>query len=444
MVQVRTEGESYLSKFQSFQRGACGPAWIRKIREEGISRFESTGFPNTRHEDWKYTNVAPIARASFTPVWDCSDGLQPTADVEAFTIDLPGWSNLVFLNGVYCPDLSILPTSSVKDVASSLAEAIAEDEGLAGQHLARYVSFEDNGFTALNTAFIQDGSFIHVADGVSLDAPIHLLFLVTAEETIVSHPRNLIILGEGSGATVVESYVGLADGPSFTNTVTEVVLADGAHLDYYKLQRESRQAFHVSTTQVHQGRESQFSSFYLDLGARLGRNNLNVVLDGDGGACSLNGLYITGDRQHIDNHTTVDHQKSYTPSRQLYKGVLDGKSRAVFNGKVIARRGTHQVDAHQTNKNLVLSDGAEVNTKPQLEIFADDLKCSHGATVGQLDEEMIFYMNSRGISPDAARRFLTYGFAHEVIRQVKSDEMGRLLEQMVRARLQDGLEALSG
>ncbi|MFQ5873674.1 MAG: Fe-S cluster assembly protein SufD, partial [Dehalococcoidia bacterium] len=441
-----TEGSSYLSQFEAFRRGvgASGSEWLRQVRDAALSRFEVIGFPTTRHEDWKYTNVAPIARTRFLAAWDCTDGARPVSEVGAFTVDRPGWSNLVFLNGAYAGDLSSLSAMPEGVLVGSLAEAIASKSAIVQQHLAQYAQIDDNGFAALNTAFIQDGAFVYVPDGVALEQPIHLLFISAMKEAVVSHPRNLIVLGRGSSATVVESYVGLTDGASFTNVVTEVVVGEAGQIDYYKLQREGRKGFHISTTQVHQGRDSQVSSFYLDVGARLGRNNLNVMMDADGGSCSLNGLFITGGQQHIDNHTAVDHAKSYTKSRQLYKGILDGKSRAVFNGKVVARRGTHQVDAHQTNRNLLLADRAEVNTKPQLEIFADDLKCSHGATVGQLDEEAIFYMNSRGIGRNAARRFLIGGFAREVIDCIRMDEVKELVERVVTERLQIGLESPDG
>ena len=447
MVQVRTQGTSYLHQFEAFRRGigSAGPEWLQRVREEGLSRFEATGFPTTRHEDWKYTNVAPIARANFLPAWDCPDGALSAAEVGTLIVDRPGWSNLLFLNGSYAEEFSFVSAMPDGVVVGSLAEALAANLAPIQQHLAQYASYQDNGFTALNTAFLRDGAFVYVPPGTSLESPIHLVFVSgVGEEAVIAHPRNLIILGDGSGATVVENYISLVDGPSFTNTVTEVVLGDGTNLDYYKLQRESQQSFHVGTTQVYQGRESQFSSFHLDLGARLGRNNLNMVLDADGGSCTLNGLYISTGQQLIDNHTTVDHLKSYTRSRQMYKGILDGKSRAVFNGKVIARNGTHQVDAHQTSRNLLLSDHAQVSTKPQLEIFADDLKCTHGATVGQLDEEAVFYLNSRGISTKGARRFLTNGFARDVLSRIKSEEVAKVIEEIVLARLRDGLESLAG
>ncbi len=439
MVQVREGWGTYLTQFNALQSdtGAEAPSWLRRIREEAITRFKEIGFPTRRDEDWKYTNVAPIAKARFVPSWECRNGRQPVAGVTASTAKSSGWVELAFVGGDFAPALSSVPELPPGARVMSLASALVQDDDLVQPHLARYADLRDNGFIALNTAFIRDGAFIYVPEGVTLDATVHVLFSASAgDEATISHPRNLIVLAEGSSAAVMESYEGPGQGPYFTNVVTEVVLGPGARLDYYRLQREGREAYHVSATRVDQGRDSRFTSFYMDLGGRLGRNDLKVSLGGEGGSCSLNGLYLIGDHQHIDNHTTVDHQSSFTPSRQLYKGILDGHSRAVFNGKVIARRGTHQVDARQTNKNLLLSEYSQVNTKPQLEIFADDVKCTHGATVGQLDEEAVFYLSSRGIGREAARLLLTYGFAQDVLSQVESDEIRRLLDGLVQERLQ--------
>ena len=439
MVQVRKGRETYLTQFNSLHSdpGTQAPSWLRRIREEAITRFKEIGFPTTRDEDWKYTNVAPIARAEFVPSWECSNGRQPSAGVTDSTAKSHGWIELAFVGGDFASALSSVPELPTGARVMSLASALVQEADLVQPHLARYADIRENGFVALNTAFIRDGAFIYVPEGVTLEVTIHVLFSAsTGGEATVSYPRNLIVLAEGSRAVVMESYEGPGQGPYFNNVVTEVVLGSEARLDYYRLQREGPEAYHVSATRVDQGQDSRFTSFYMDLGGRLGRNDLKVSLRAEGSSCSLNGLYLTGDHQHIDNHTTVDHQSSFTPSRQLYKGILDGHSRAVFNGKIIARKGTHQVDAHQTNKNLLISEDSQVSTKPQLEIFADDLKCTHGATVGQLDEEALFYLNSRGIGQEAARLFLTYGFAQGVLSQIESDEIRRLFEDLTQERLQ--------
>ena len=424
-VQVRRAHEAYTSQFESFTNdpGTAAPEWLSRFRAKGFARFEAHGFPTTRHEDWKYTNVASIGRTRYVHARDCTDAAPSKAEVEGLFIGEPGWSSLVFLNGIFNDKLS----SIVHDSVGSLAGAI--DSETVRKHLGSYADLESNGFIGLNSAFIEDGAYVHLPAGVCLDSPIHLVFVTSAEEAVVTYPRNLIVLEKGSRAAIIESYIG--DGPSFTNTVTEAVVGEDARLEHFKLQREGGEAFHIGTTQVHQGRNSRASVFSLDVGARLGRNDLNVDMEGEAGESVLNGLFITNEGQHIDNHTSVDHASSFTRSRQLYKGILDGRSKAVFNGKVVARQGTHQVDAHQTNRNLLLAERAEVNTKPQLEIFADDLKCSHGATVGQLDDEAIFYLNSRGVSAEDARRFLVRGFAQEVIDTVGIEKVKGLIEGVV-------------
>ena len=437
MVQVNTR-DNYLSPFSSFEGsvGAKGPGWLHRVRAEALSCFEAKGFPTTREEDWKYTNVSSLAGGAFTPGWECRSGEAALADMAPFTFGESNWHHLVFVNGVYAPNLSSISRLPERARVGRLAEAITSDPGTVQQHLAQYAHYQENGFTALNTAYLHDGAFIQVPDGQLVEEPIHLLYITDAgEEAIVSYPRNLIILGKEAVANIIESYVCLSDKPSLTNAVTEVVAGPGSRVHYFKLQREGSRAFHISTTQVHQERDSQFLSLCLDAGGRLVRNNLNVVLDADGGQCTLNGLYFTADQQHVDNHTMVDHIGSHTTSDQLYKGILNGRSKAVFNGKVLVRRGAVQTDAHQTNNNLLLSEHAEANTKPQLEIFTDDVKCAHGATVGQLDAEALFYMNSRGISPASARVLLTYGFAQHVIDRIGIERIRVAVNEIVLARL---------
>ncbi len=444
MVQVQSEALPYQSQFQTFRGSAGGPAWLRQLRDRGMAAFEASGFPSNRHEDWKYTNVTPIVRARFTPGWDCASSVASASEVKNLIIDQPDWTTLVFINGLFSNSLSSVSGLSDSLVIGNLAESAELNPELVRRYLTQMASLEDGGFTALNTAFLRDGAFIYIPDGTTLEKPIQLIFVSTSDEAaLVTHPRNLVVLGQHSSATIVEDYITLGAGTHFTNTVTEVMLGVEAQMEYYKFQRESDEAFHVGTTQIDQGKRSRVFSFFMGVGARLARNNLNVIMDGDGGECNLDGLYVTGGQQHIDNHTMVDHVGSYTRSRQLYKGILDGESRAVFNGKVVARRDTHQVDAHQINKNLLLSNQAEVNTKPQLEIFADDLKCSHGATVGQLDEDAIFYMNSRGIGRLEASRFLSRGFAQDVISSVKTEEVGRIIEAIVESRLRDETDSLT-
>ena len=312
-----------------------------------------------------------------------------------------------------------------------MASALRELPDLVEPHLKRQASEQPNGFVALNNGFLRDGGVVHVPSGVAVSTPILLSY--TAEESqtpSMAHPYNLIVLERGARAAVIELYGG-ADGMYLSNSVTEIVVGEGARLEWYKVQMEGPGAYHVGTTNVSLAGNGAFSSFTLDLGARIARNDLSVRLEGEGAACEMNGLYLVSGNGHVDNHTSVDHKSSFTPSRQLYKGVLAGSSRAVFNGKVIARRGTHQVDARQTNNNLLLSNRAMVDTKPQLEIFADDLQCSHGATVGQLNEDELFYLASRGIGPGEARRILTFGFAKAVVAKAPNDRVRNYLTTLV-------------
>ena len=308
--------------------------------------------------------------------------------------------------------------------------------------LARSADYSENAFTALNTAFISSGAFLFISKGVSIDAPIHLLFIADVKEkAVASFPRILIVAEKGSSATVIESYASAHEEVYFTNAVVEIRLEDGARLNYYKVQRENSKAFHIATTQAELGRNSSFNSTTVTLGAQLSRHNINVALDNEGAECWVDGLYIVGSGQHADTHSLIDHRKPHCTSHQLYKGILDGKSRAVFNGKVFVHENAQQTDAMQTNKNLLLSNEARVDTKPQLEIFADDVKCAHGATVGQLEEEELFYLSSRGLHPIIARNLLTYGFAEEVIEKIKVESIKAQLDEAVLNRLHANLEA---
>ena len=428
MVQVRSSEHSFVSEFEALQARDEGsaPDWLQSLRRDALREFESLGFPTTRDEDWKYTNVAPIARQRFTLA---RGGDYASSSISS--LDAPG---LRFVGGK-CASGTDLVDGAAQIKATSLARAISESSKALESLLSNNPAHVANGFVSLNRAFLEDGGFIRVPAGANVSTPILLSFL--AEQIPIpsmAHPHNLIIIEKGATAVVVEHYAG-SDGVSLTNAVTNIVLEEGARLAWYKVQEEGPEAYHVSTTNVTLARDSAFTSFTLDLGARIARNDLSVSLEGEGAECTMNGLYVASGNGHVDNHTSVDHTASFTPSRQLYKGVLTDNARAVFNGKIIARRGTHQVDAHQTNNNLLLSDRSMVDTKPQLEIFADDLKCSHGATVGQLDEEAIFYLASRGIGPAQSRRILTYGFAEAVLALAPDTRIREYMSGLVREKL---------
>jgi Fe-S cluster assembly protein SufD len=434
------EAESYLADFDRQAQAAAGqePAWLRERRQAAMARFAAVGFPTTRQEDWKYTNVAPIARQPFHLAAAASEAVQPAA-IAPFGFGQAGWSQLVFVDGRYAPALSSLAGLPAGARVASLAEALADDAALLEGHLGHHADDAASGFTALNTAFLHDGALVYVPSGQSATAPIHLLFVSTAGDPLAAtHPRVLIVLGPLSAATVVESYVALGAGPYLTNAVSELVLGEGAQLTHYKVMRESTAAYHIGTTQVYQPRDSVLTSFSIALGAQLARNGLNVLLDAEGADCTLKGLYLVDGTRHVDNHTSIDHARPHGTSRELYKGILDGKARGVFNGKVVVRPDAQKTDAQQTNKNLLLSEDATIDTKPELQIFADDVKCAHGAAVGQLDPQAVFYLRSRGLAPATARRLLTYGFASEITNQIQIEPLRAQLDALLLATVEAG------
>lgn len=414
------------------------PAWFINLLENAGARYEQLDFPTTRDEEWKYTNVAPILKATYRQTSDQAD--LGDGFVAPFTFEESRRSQLVFLNGKYSDafsDLSGLPEGIV---AGNLARALVEHPRLVSEYLAAEAGYQDDAFTALNTAQISDGAFLFIPKIV--ETPIHLLFISTSEpeeEPIVSHPRILLVAAEGAIASIIESYVSPGAGVYFTNAVTEVYASAGSVITHYRLQQESERAFHIATTEVLQERGSNYSSYAVSLGGEIVRHNLNVNLSDERSESTIDGLYVVSGRQHVDNHTSIDHRKPHCTSHQLYKGILDGEARAVFNGKVFVRAGALLTDAHQLNKNLVLSSSATVDTKPQLEIFADDVKCSHGAAVGQLEDEELFYLAARGINPVRARALLTYGFAEEVISKIKLKSVRDQLDTAVLEKLHQSL-----
>lgn len=439
------EQGTYLSDFERLNKSPASraPLWVYQIRKTALSRFVERGFPITRdlnfplREEWLYTNVAPIAKIPFTSTFEYEPDAVTRQTLKPLTFGQSSWSQLVFVNGMYVEALSSIAPLPEGVRVESLADTMASEPEVLRQHLTRHASYDENGFTALNTAFIHDGAFVYVPDGKVVEKPIHVLFISTERATpTVSHPRTLIIAGKDSIVTLVESYASLSNHLYFTNAVTEIVAGPGALIDHYRIQRESTQAYHISTTDIYQERDSSLSSFNMAMGGALTRNNVTARLDGEGVVARLNGLYLVTGQQHVDNHTAIDHRKPNCNSYEVYKGILDGQSKAVFNGKVFVRPGAQKTDAKQLNKNLLLSNDATVDTKPQLEIFADDVKCTHGATVGQLDEEQIFYLISRGMAREIACNLLTYGFAADLIRRLKvepiRDQLDSLFEITIR------------
>ncbi len=418
-------------------------SWLDRLRENAMERFSELGFPSVKEEEWKYTNVAAIARAGFKPAVsseafkpDAAQQQQLSAVLEAQA------SQLVFIDGALRSDLSSLTALLDGIVVVDLARAIADERysEIVRAHLARQADYIVNGFTALNTGFINHGAFVYIPNGLKVEAPIHLLFIATNERT-TNFPRVLLVAEENSSATVVENYVSGAANEYLTNAVVEVVLKDGARLEHYKVQRESVEAFHIATTAVGLGRNASYDTTTITFGAKLSRHDIVVTMDHEGAECWVDGLYLVTGDQHADTHSVIDHRQPQCTSHQLYKGILDGKSRAVFNGKVFVRHNAQKTDAMQTNKNLLLSNDARVDTKPQLEILADDVKCAHGAAVGQIDEDELFYLETRGIHPDLGRNLLTYGFAEEVIAKIKLESIRQRLDEAVLHRLNARLEA---
>jgi Fe-S cluster assembly protein SufD len=430
--------EAFVQEFEARAGTATaeGPEWLEPVRRAAMDRFARTGFPGARDEEWRFTPIAPIAQGT----WRSATGEAGELTREhlgPFVFGHADWTTLVFVNGVFSEPLSAVGALPPGVRVMGLAEALRSNGALLHAHLTRHAPVEGSPFTALNTAFLAEGGVVHVAAGVDLAAPVHLLFVTTAEAGgTVSHPRNVIVVERGARASIIESYVTLAPGQSYwTNPVTEVAVGAGAWMEHTRIQRESESAQHVGLTHVDQQRDSHYRSFSLMMGAALARHNLHVRLNDENIETLMYGLYVTRGEQVADNHTAIYHDQPNCRSWEVYKGILDGRSRGVFNGKVFVKPEAQKTDAKQTNRNLLLSDGARINTKPQLEIFADDVKCTHGATVGRLDEVARFYARSRGIPAEAVDRLLTYAFAAEVVEEVTLAPVREELDRLVRARL---------
>ncbi len=406
MTQAPTRHERYFADHQALAAASPGPAWLDTLRAAGWERFNAIGFPTARrgNERWKYTAVAPIARVNFAYPFLPPDNV-----------------------GGPEPDFGFAAVSAAADFDGETGDAIR-------QHLGRLASFEDDGFAALNTAFLRDVAVVRVPDGSGAPVAVRVNHAATdgpdVEQRYARHPRTLILAGRNANLTVIETYTGPPGPRYFTNAVTEIVVSEGAQVDHYRLLNESPAAYHVGVTRVHQARDSSFSSASFALGTALARNDFAVTLDGPGAYCSLNGLYYTGQGQHIDNLISIDHAQPHCTSRLNYKGILDGNSRAVFGGEVLVRRNAQKSDAQQTDKNLLLSEDAEVDSKPSLLIYADDVQCSHGATAGQIDAQTLFYLRSRGLDLAAASRMLISAFAREIVNTVKPQPLRDYLDSL--------------
>jgi FeS assembly protein SufD len=538
MVALKEKEGVYFSSFMELEErlAASGPSWLHEIRRAAMEGFAEKGFPSTRQEEWRNTNVAPIAAVPFRPAttsWErghpfaplragsarTTAGRMPALPIGQLPLADLGCPRLVFINGRFSKQLSALEALPKGVKAGSLAEALASDGKILECHLTRFATdYKEHAFVALNTAFLEDGAFLEIPKSVVLEKPIYLLYVSDPSGLpTVSYPRNLIIAGRESQASIVEGYISLGgtplagsarrrsetaataagadqrrsetaataggaerrrsetaataggaerrrseaaataagaerrrsetaataapEGVYFTNAVSEIVVGEGAVLEYHRIQQESERAFHFGRLQFHQEHSSNLATHSIALGGALVREEVKAVLGGEGAEATLNGLYLVAGRQHIDNQTTLDHAQPHCSSREVYKGVLDGESSAVFNGKIIVRKDAQKTDSKQSNKNLLLSEKAIIDTKPALEIYADDVKCTHGATIGQIDPEAVFYLRSRGIGRQEARELLTYAFANDVLERIKYEPLREQLSEGLFARLARGQRA---
>lgn len=431
----------YAEKFAGLEKSLNGGAstHVHALRREALASFELAGFPTTADEEWRFTNVASIAKKEFEPVLASDAHRVGRGDIEPFLLADGNAAQLVFVDGHWSRELSTVPALPDGASVTGLADALRRVPDEVGRYLGAQAKGDRNPFTSLGTAFLQDGAYVHLGAGTTLDMPIHLLFVASRRSSpFVATPRVLIVAGAGSRASIVETYASLGGNVYLTSAVSEVTLGERAVVEHDTLQLESNAAYHVKATHVRLAAGSAFTSNAITFGGAIVRNNVTAVFDGPHAECTLNGLSVATGTQHMDNHTVIDHASPRCASHELYKAVLDGSSHGVFNGKIFVRKDAQKTDAKQTNKTLLLSDEATIDTKPQLEIFADDVKCTHGATVGQLDEEQVFYLRSRGIGEVEARDLLTFAFASDVINRVHVGPLRTRLDAMLHARLSDG------
>ncbi|HEY7057036.1 MAG TPA: Fe-S cluster assembly protein SufD, partial [Vicinamibacterales bacterium] len=418
-----------------------GPRWLDDLRARGAARFAALGLPTVRDEEWRFTNVAPLGTIDFLrsdPVSGAAEHLAGFAYTDARV-------RLVIVNGRFDATLSRTKGLPTGVQAGPLAAALSDQADIVQRYFGQLADVSTRSFTALNTAFVEDGAFVYVPDGVIVDDPIHLVFMSGADAaTVMAHPRTLIVAGANSQLRVVETYVGLPGQTYLANAVSEIFVGENAVFDHYKVQQESLEAYHVASLYAHTTRNSTFSSHSFALGGKIVRNDAFAILDGEGGDCTLNGLYLADRQRLIDNHTTIDHAKPHCVSHEVYKGILGGTARAVFNGKIIVRQDAQKTDAKQTNRALLLTDGATINTKPQLEIFADDVKCTHGAAIGQLDDDAIFYLRARGLTYAEARDMLIHAFAGEILHRVQIEPLRDALEAELFTQLARDLAEVDG
>ncbi|HLY99414.1 MAG TPA: Fe-S cluster assembly protein SufD [Candidatus Angelobacter sp.] len=427
---------AYRTEFHDFsQRTSAQASWLIALRREGYTRFQETGFPTTHDEDWRFTNTSPITKTRFH-LANADDSSVSAEDLKQF-----GVANfaccLVFVNGRYSPRLSRIPALPKGVKLGGLAEQLAANETYVENHLGKYLNFRRDAFAALNTAFLEDGASIFVPRNTVVEEPIYVLYIsISGKAALMDHPRNLIVAEAGSQATIVEDYVSLdskltSEEPAFSNTATELVAGDNAVINHVMIVRENRQTNNISTLRIQQERSSNVSSHSILLGGGLVRNNVHPVLGGEGCECLINGLFMGNGSQHLDNYMLVEHASPHCSSRQFYNGILAGQSHGVFHGRIIVHKDAQKTDAKQTNRNLLLSDDALIDTKPQLEIYADDVKCTHGATIGKLEAAALFYARSRGLDEASARHLLLMAFANECLERMNEGAVRDHVEKLI-------------
>lgn len=428
-IEFNSKIESYLSGFEQFKENdqLNGVGHISELRQNAIDKFKELGFPTLRDEDWRFTNLTPISKGKFK-----LNGKESTVDasiLDRFLIEGLDTYLLVFVNGRFSSGLSSIQDVPEGVTISTLSDSANNNDKLLSLNIGKYLNFETEAFNALNTAFFEDGIFINVPDSVVVDKPVHAIYINHEDEQSIVNPRNLIILGKNSGLKVIEHYVSTSESSYLSNVVSEVYVGENSELEHYLLEFESKNAFNVSTLRVQQEKHSNIKSHSILFGGAIVRNNVHPVLAGEGSNSLINGLYMSNGRQHMDNFMRVEHASPHCDSRQIYNGVLDDKSRCVFHGRIIVHEGAVKTDAKQTNRNLLLTDTAQIDTKPQLEIYNDDVKCTHGATIGQMDENAIFYLQSRGIPKKEAKTIMVKGFTGESFSNMTVDPLREYLEK---------------
>ncbi len=433
-MEIQGALEHFVGDFERLEPRLLGARaeWLRALRREALASFRRQGLPDRRREDWRFTHVGPIEATRF-------NAPEPAAIDEAVVGELGrlsypdlGAHRLVFVDGIFAPGLSAVEGLPAGAELMTLGEAIERHGEEVSRHLGRHAEWQVHPFVALNTAWLGDGAFLRLAEGVVLERPLHIIHLARRSEVPTAiHPRTLVLAGRAAQATIIESFGGVEGAVYLHNAVTEMVVEEDAHLDHIKLQLESQAAFHMQTLQASQGRSSNLRTHAFTLGAAVSRCDINIVLGGEGIETTLNGLYMLGGEQHADTHSRLDHAQPHCHSSEHYKGILDGRASGVFTGRILVRQDAQKTDAYQKNEALLLSEAATINTQPQLEIFADDVKCSHGATVGQLDAESTFYLRSRGIGRDEARAMLTYAFARQIVEQVRPEPVRVELDRLI-------------